>query len=413
MADDSLKLWNLGLLGVNIIDTPLHSSDGELELAQNAEPFTEQGEGGLRKRLGISAFTPDDLGAGLLAMTSIPLPDPWAPIPVTGTRLYVNTTAEGDGFNQSSIGGLSWAVVHAHPKRWGITALHLGVVCRGGAVSTDGLLTYTDNLALYAWDGVTDAAVVPVLSLGVDEIVSGLDVLESTLYLLIADTSAHTSRLLRVDGDAVADVGIAVPHEGTCLSFAFGALWIGTTENRVYRWAPADGLTEDLVMVPNGGSRLAVADLVARGSVLYALNYTEPNTVTQATNNKVVRRLGDGSWLDITPGGATAGNYGPGAVFEDVLIVARSFSTDFAGCEFHSYDGTTWTLQQDVRLIDVTAEKIVSLQVFNGACFAVMRASGLASNVRILRRPLGGVWDSVLLRQTNQEDCPDVAMGFY
>lgn len=69
-------MWALGLLGVNVVHGPIHLVDGELTLGQNAEPFTEQGEGGIRKRLGIDEFSDAALGAGIAAITSIPLPDP-------------------------------------------------------------------------------------------------------------------------------------------------------------------------------------------------------------------------------------------------------------------------------------------------------------------------------------------------
>lgn len=70
------EVWTLGLLGVDVVNGPLHLVDGDLIRAQNAEPFAEEGEGGLRKRLGIDQFTPDDLGSPIAAITSIPLPDP-------------------------------------------------------------------------------------------------------------------------------------------------------------------------------------------------------------------------------------------------------------------------------------------------------------------------------------------------
>lgn len=75
--DPRVEVWNLGILGVNVVDSPLHLKDGELTLAQNAEPYDELGEGGIRKRQGIDLF----LGGGALAgavtaITSIPLPDP-------------------------------------------------------------------------------------------------------------------------------------------------------------------------------------------------------------------------------------------------------------------------------------------------------------------------------------------------
>lgn len=70
------EVWTTGLFGVNVVDSPLHLVDGEYLAAQNAEPFTEEGEGGIRKRLGIAAFTGSAIGTAIAAITSIPLVDP-------------------------------------------------------------------------------------------------------------------------------------------------------------------------------------------------------------------------------------------------------------------------------------------------------------------------------------------------
>lgn len=75
----SLEFVRLGKLGVNVVDSPLHLSDGELRKAQNAEPFDVRGEEALRKRKGIDLFTSASLGGPVLAMTSVPLPDPFPP----------------------------------------------------------------------------------------------------------------------------------------------------------------------------------------------------------------------------------------------------------------------------------------------------------------------------------------------
>lgn len=79
-SNDSLSVWNLGELGVNVVDSPLHLVDGELTISQNAEPFDSEGEAGIRKRLGIGLFSSDNLGSAVLGITAVPLPDPFPPI---------------------------------------------------------------------------------------------------------------------------------------------------------------------------------------------------------------------------------------------------------------------------------------------------------------------------------------------
>lgn len=76
MAD--LKVWNLGIGGVNTNKSPLHIADGELRLAQNAETKTNEGAKGLGKRRGIGEFS--NIGTALLALANINLvPAPESP----------------------------------------------------------------------------------------------------------------------------------------------------------------------------------------------------------------------------------------------------------------------------------------------------------------------------------------------
>lgn len=67
-----LPVYNLGLLGVNVVKTPHHLEDGALRVAQNAELKTSGGRKGIGKRKGIAVFS-DDLGAAILAIANITL----------------------------------------------------------------------------------------------------------------------------------------------------------------------------------------------------------------------------------------------------------------------------------------------------------------------------------------------------
>jgi hypothetical protein len=106
-----LPVWGLGLFGVNVVDSPLHLVDGELLNAQNAEPFTEEGEGGLRKRLGIGLFTGTALPAGIAAMTSVPLIDP---LQVFARLIVLPRTGAGTT-GRTSTNGVSWADLSLTP----------------------------------------------------------------------------------------------------------------------------------------------------------------------------------------------------------------------------------------------------------------------------------------------------------
>lgn len=113
MAEDKeprCEVWTTGLFGVNVVDSPLHLVDGELLQAQNAEPFTEEGEGGIRKRGGIAAFGSNPIGSPIVAISSIPLVDPLPTfsrliaLPITGG---VTPRTSTNGTSWSNLNGLS------------------------------------------------------------------------------------------------------------------------------------------------------------------------------------------------------------------------------------------------------------------------------------------------------------------
>lgn len=74
-----LSLFNLGVLGVNQVESPLHLADGELLNGQNAEIYRETGELAVRKRLGIGAFVGDALAGPVHQLCTVPLVDPSPP----------------------------------------------------------------------------------------------------------------------------------------------------------------------------------------------------------------------------------------------------------------------------------------------------------------------------------------------
>ena len=74
-----LEVFNLGLEGVNVVDSPLHLSDGELVHAQHAQVSQDDAEGALVKRPALGQFSTDGMGGPVLGFVSVPLPDPPTP----------------------------------------------------------------------------------------------------------------------------------------------------------------------------------------------------------------------------------------------------------------------------------------------------------------------------------------------
>lgn len=111
MAGD-IRVFELGLGGVNLVKSPLELSDNELVSAQNAEPFREQGVAGIRKRPGLQrvvptgTVTPTAAAAGLsgLAVINANLAGPFASANIPTYLGYSTTTGL-----YTVDGGTTWA----------------------------------------------------------------------------------------------------------------------------------------------------------------------------------------------------------------------------------------------------------------------------------------------------------------
>lgn len=68
-----INLYNLGSLGVNRVLSPVHKTDGEYLLAQNAQSNKHnQGRDAIKKRWGMSIYNATAFGAGLIAIHNMP-----------------------------------------------------------------------------------------------------------------------------------------------------------------------------------------------------------------------------------------------------------------------------------------------------------------------------------------------------
>lgn len=71
-----LDLYNLGDLGVHLVETPVHSPDGSFTAAQNVAVSQDQGEHGIRKRHGMSKFNSVAMVGSVVSLTNVPFPLP-------------------------------------------------------------------------------------------------------------------------------------------------------------------------------------------------------------------------------------------------------------------------------------------------------------------------------------------------
>jgi hypothetical protein len=414
-----LETWALGLLGVNVVDSPIHLQDGELLTAQNAEPFTEEGEGGLRKRLGIGELG-SAIGTPLYAVTNIPLPDPAPTLDVTGTRIYAPTQQDGtDSHWASDDGGFSWGLVNEPPPRWLVGTQISGgnyAFCRGGACSSDGLLTIvkeSDPLTVYEWDGTTLTTRPGTYTLTGAETLVAVAMHLGEIFALTANGGGPSWTLLKHDGTAWSTVAslAGTTYLGASLLSAYGQLWIGTSNNRVYSVDPTDGtVTLDEEFAPL--FPVHISGLALYQGLIYATGGS--GTASLIGTHKVLKRASDGTWSDITPGSALTGDYGSPAIFGSELYVARSARGGFAGAEIWRYNAATWTRDADLATLFSGVNYCGVLMAFNGVLLA-MPAGTVEPKVRILLTTGNGTWTSVLDVNTVVHPTQSMpgTMGFY
>lgn len=73
-----LNVYNLGDLGIDLVGSPIHIPDGALTQAQNAAVSQNQGEHGLKKRLGMAKLNATALnsGAAIVSIGNVPFAAP-------------------------------------------------------------------------------------------------------------------------------------------------------------------------------------------------------------------------------------------------------------------------------------------------------------------------------------------------
>lgn len=151
------EVWTLGLLGVDVVNGPLHLNDGDLLSAQNAEPFTEEGEGGIRKRLGIDEFTPTSIGTPIAAITSIPMVDNY---PTFRRLVALISSSMAASSHRTSTNGTTWANLSGitTPSRIENQGVNQAVP------SFNGVLYYpiSDCAAMQTYNGIGVASAAPL-----------------------------------------------------------------------------------------------------------------------------------------------------------------------------------------------------------------------------------------------------------
>ncbi len=418
-----LRAFNLGLLGVNVREGPLHLKDGEFVAAQNAELSRDLAETAIVKRKGIEGFTPDALGAAIAALTSIPLPDPYVPLLTEGARLYAPTSTDGiTELYQHTANGTSWTVDTGIGQKPG------GPIGGGGIYSNiwqhGGFLTLEDGMYfldamdghLMRWNGnalqqVSDNEAGDVSSLDVRTIL-----LHQGAIYGVGDFGTNTA-IIRFTGTSWEEVVFATSgNEAYVACSAFGRIYMcGILQEMAY-WSEDTGyvFTPATYFTGGNGSTMPPTDMVMTPTgLIVALdrNGQQAHLLFRLTDP-------DGAWENLTPVGSEKGVWGPMALFNDVLYIARHTSAvgggaiAWSGCEVWKYDGTSVTLDADLTATLANAQEIRSMIVFNDHLYmSVMSGSEPARN--IMRRTAAGVYSTVVSEQSISQDAPRGELGFF
>ena len=68
-----LNVYNLGSLGIDIVNSPLHVADGSLITCQNAQVSPDNADLSLKKRDGMSKINSTAAAGSLLAILNVPI----------------------------------------------------------------------------------------------------------------------------------------------------------------------------------------------------------------------------------------------------------------------------------------------------------------------------------------------------
>ena len=71
-----LDLYNLGDVGVKLVDSPVHAADGSYTSAQNVSVSLVRGQHGIRKRSGLALLTGTSMSGSVLSIINVPFPLP-------------------------------------------------------------------------------------------------------------------------------------------------------------------------------------------------------------------------------------------------------------------------------------------------------------------------------------------------
>lgn len=377
-----LNIFNFGDLGVDIVKSPLHIPDGAWRQAQNAEFSLQEGQGGIKKRGGMSKLNGSTLSGTVQAIEVAPFPFPDSISLMvglnTGETNAWKKSPDGTTYTDLTTAQLERAAgIDKSPSGLGAGAISSGQRC----ASYNSRFFYPgDNYVLYptaghtapplvVWDGSAYAELFRVPNNATATAgshpywISDTWMDNNLIYLSVYDPGGvapdHKGRVLRFDpvNGTLALVGNRFGNgsgENTagfpfCMTSYLGQLWAGTygisgnNRGKIYRILVGidETWTLDLQATLHNGYYMT---LCPYNGNLYA------GTDADSSGTAIVQqRTSVGVWsTSLTAPDATTTSYFSGLIVYNSLLFCCYYCSSSGKVLIKKYDGTTWTTDLDV-----------------------------------------------------------------
>lgn len=403
MGDGKLNLFAIGQAGVNVVKSPIQLTDDECTSAQNAI-HAPAAEGGPQKRGGLARRNASALngGADILAIASVPLPNPFNSSTLVRAYLYLNGAPNLNWVRSAD--GTTWVEVSIPEVASILRTTGMGVDSGLATIQpVPGLLLYLSSQNQFsAFDGTSDQIVLTVPST-VDptlplEMYTGSGYHAGSYYVASIETGTNLSAVYKFDittgqltliaavfaaGDGVTAV---VSYVGRLFAAA-SDLSSGAAPNCfVYQCDPASATAWTIDSANLSGP---VVSMVNYKGNLYLATSTRNAAVPMRIYKRTPSGVYSTVYTDATPWNIASG--GPMIVFNNTLFAF------IGGNIVKSTDGTTWTTDLDVYTTYGSLQYRSGMPVlFNNELYWAFReVTGTETNSRVLKRTTGGVWSVV------------------
>lgn len=406
-------------IGVNVVKPSFKLEPGELQSAQNAELYTDQGRRALRTRAGFQSVAALGLGS-IKGAIGIPLQ-----APIVGTaanakhRVYAATT--GGWLRSTDAGGTfasttDLARTQSTPFMFPGTAAgawsdYVGIKT-GVQLGRQFFHYMSDGSGAVFVMGYNGTDEYPVVRLASDVTAQPMFTANGQVYLVLLNLISGLSTLVAIDpvtGEPEIQTAVLATPEVFTGGCAYqGYLWVCTALNtggRVLSSRPGDTAwiqDRDAAAAAQELNYATICPYAAAGAVT-APTYLYVGSYSEASNARIIKRALDGTYSTVLTSpdtGASASTpvfYSHLTRYNGDLYVA--YTKVAAGattvCKiFKTSDGTTWASDKD--LLADGGHCVANIQVVGTDLYVACVANGnLSGSAAALFRRRAGVWTKV------------------